>query len=45
MITSVNFSHDRKKVATRAAFIKVVKNTVEDLNISYNDYKHERHYE
>ena len=35
----------QKKVATRAAFIKVVKNTVDDLNIIYNDYKHERHYE
>ena len=28
----------QKKVATRAAFIKVVKNTLEDLNIIYNDY-------
>ena len=34
----------QKKVAPRAAFIKVVKNTVEDLNIIYNDKKHERHY-
>ena len=35
----------QKKVATHAACIEVVKNTVEDLNIIYNDYKHERHYE
>ena len=35
----------QKKVATRAAFINVVKNTVEVLNIIYNDYKHGRHYE
>ena len=35
----------QKKVAPRAAFIKVVKNTLEDWNnIIYNDKKHERHY-
>ena len=35
----------QKKVATRTAFINVVKNAVEDLNIIYSDYKHERYYE
>ena len=34
----------QKKVAPRAAFIKVVKTTVEDWNTIYNDKKHERHY-
>ena len=35
----------QKKIATRTAFINVVKNTVEDLKIIYSDYEHERHYE
>ena len=35
----------QKKVATRAAFIKVVKNILVELNSIYNDYKHERRYE